>query len=208
MDRVDEEQEQIWFQASGIDKDQDPYHVHYCRINFDGSGLVRLTQGDGTHEIQNSADGRFYIDRYSRVDLPPVHELRRADDGQLICQLEVADISQLQDIPGWRMPERFVAKGRDDMTDIWGIIHRPLNFDPSKKYPVIEKIYAGPHDHFVPKSFNAYYSAQKIAELGFIVVQIDGMGTNWRSRAFHDVCWQNLKDAGFPDRIKWIKGGG
>jgi len=205
LDRVDEEQEQIWFQASGIDKDQDPYHVHYCRINFDGSGLVRLTQGDGTHEIQNSADGRFYIDRYSRVDLPPVHELRRADDGQLICQLEVADISQLQDIPGWRMPERFVAKGRDDMTDIWGIIHRPLNFDPSKKYPVIEKIYAGPHDHFVPKSFNAYYSAQKIAELGFIVVQIDGMGTNWRSRAFHDVCWQNLKDAGFPDRIKWIK---
>jgi dipeptidyl aminopeptidase/acylaminoacyl peptidase len=205
VDRVDVENAQIWFRASGRDKDQDPYHVHYCRINFDGSELVRLTEADGTHELEYSPNGEYYIDRYSRVDLPPVHELRRSQDGQLICQLETSDISPLENVKGWRMPERFVAKGRDDKTDIWGIIHRPTNFDPSKKYPVIEKIYAGPHDHFVPKSFNAYYSAQQIAELGFIVVQIDGMGTNWRSRAFHDVCWQNLKDAGFPDRIRWIE---
>ena len=79
------------------------------------------------------------------------------------------------------------------------------NFDPAKKYPVIEKIYAGPQDSFVPKNFNAYGEMQSLAELGFIVVQIDGMGTYNRSKAFHDVCWKNLADAGFPDRILWIK---
>lgn len=205
VDRIDVEKSQIWFRASGIDENQDPYHIHYCRINFDGSGLLRLTKADGTHELEYSPNGEYYIDRYSRVDSPPVHELRRSQDGQLICELETADISQLEKVPGWRMPERFVAKGRDELTDIWGIIHRPTDFYPSKKYPVIEKIYAGPHSHFVPKSFNRYHSAHQIAELGFIVVQIDGMGTSWRSKAFHDVCWQNLKDAGFPDRIRWIE---
>ncbi|MFP6692839.1 MAG: DPP IV N-terminal domain-containing protein, partial [Pirellulales bacterium] len=205
VDRIDREREQIWFRACGIYPDQDPYHVHFCRINFDGTGLVRLTAGDGTHSIQYSPDRRYFIDKYSRVDLPPVHELRRADDGGLVCRLEEADISQLLAIPGWRLPQRFVAKGRDGTTDIWGVINLPTNFDPAKKYPVVEKIYAGPHGHYVPKSFHAYYTAQQITEVGFVVVVIDGMGTNWRSKKFHDVCWQNLKDAGFPDRIPWIR---
>jgi len=104
---------------------------------------------------------------------------------------------------GWRAPEVFVAKGRDGKTDIWGVIHRPTNFDPSRKYPVIEAIYAGPQGSFVPKTFSA--TAQSLAELGFIVAQIDGMGTNNRSKAFHDLCWKNLGDAGFPDRILWHK---
>src|SRR5690606_33110961 len=104
---------------------------------------------------------------------------------------------------GWRPPEVFVAKGRDGETDIWGIIVRPVNFDPSRKYPVIEQIYAGPQGSFVPKDWNPYPSTQTLAELGFIVVQIDGMGTNNRSKAFHDVAWKNLGDAGFPDRIRW-----
>jgi dipeptidyl aminopeptidase/acylaminoacyl peptidase len=107
---------------------------------------------------------------------------------------------------GWKAPEVFSAKGRDGVTDIWGMIIRPSNFDASKKYPVIEMIYAGPHSFFVPKSFSpGYRSLYALAELGFIVVQIDGMGTSWRSKAFHDVCWKNLKDAGFPDRIAWLK---
>ncbi len=205
VDWVDPEKQQIWFTAGGINPTEDPYHIHFCRINFDGSGLVRLTSGDGTHDIRFSPDRRFFIDRYSRIDLPPVHELRRTDDGSLVCELEKADISLLQKIPGWSMPERFVAKGRDEATDIWGIIHRPSNLDPARKYPVVEKIYAGPHGNYVPKKFFEYLTAMDIAELGFIVVVIDGMGTNWRSKAFHDVCWQNLKDAGFPDRIPWIK---
>ena len=104
------------------------------------------------------------------------------------------------------MPEVLSAKGRDGKTDIWGIIYRPTNFDPAKIYPVIEYIYAGPHSSFVPKSFSASYrNFAALAELGFIVVQMDGMGTSNRSKAFHDVCWRNLKDAGFPDRILWIK---
>jgi dipeptidyl aminopeptidase/acylaminoacyl peptidase len=137
--------------------------------------------------------------------MAPVTELRNAADGKLICLLEQADASEVVQAKG-SLPERFVAKGRDGTTDIWGIIHRPQNFDPSRRYPVIENIYAGPHDHHVPKAFRTTYRhQQQIADRGFIVVQIDGMGTAWRSRKFHDVCFKNLRDAGFPDRIAWMK---
>ncbi len=108
---------------------------------------------------------------------------------------------------GMSLPEPFHTKGRDGITDIWGIICRPADFDPNKKYPVIESIYAGPQDSFVPKNFMDRYTTemQSLAQLGFIVVQMDGMGTANRSKAFHDVCWKNLKDGGFEDRILWIK---
>lgn len=204
VERVDIEKREIEFRALGIHPDQDPYHVHYCRIKFDGTGLVKLTDGDGTHSIEYSPDRKHFIDTYSRVDLPPVVELRRASDGQKVCDLEQADASALLKT-GWLYPERFVAKGRDGKTDIHGYIVRPSNFDPAKKYPVIESIYAGPHDHHVRKAFSSAPGEQRMAELGFIVVRIDGMGTNWRSKAFHDVCWKNLGDSGFPDRIPWIK---
>jgi dipeptidyl aminopeptidase/acylaminoacyl peptidase len=204
VDRVDAEKQQVWFRAGGIRPEQDPYHLHYCRVNFDGSGLVILTDGDGTHSIQPSPDGETFVDTYSRVDLPPVTELRSASDGALIAALASADASELLSA-GWRMPERFVATGRDGETDIWGMILRPTNFDPEKKYPVIEYIYAGPHGAHVPKEFRSHYGQQELAELGFILVMIDGMGTNHRGKAFHDVAWKNIADAGFPDRVLWIK---
>ncbi len=204
VDRVDTDKRQIWFQAGGIYPEQDPYYIHYCRINFDGTGLVKLTAGDGTHSIEYSPDREFIVDRYSRVDMPPVNELRRVSDGSLVCPLEESEASELE-ATVWQRPERFVAKGRDGRTDIYGVIYRPSNVDPNKKYPVIEKIYAGPHGSFVPKSFSPCHGAQRWAELGFILVQIDGMGTSHRSKAFHDVCWKNVGDAGFPDRIPWIK---
>jgi len=204
VDRVDREKRQIWFRAGGIRPGQDPYYVHYCRVNFDGTELTVLTEGDGTHSVQFSPARRFFIDTWSRVDLAPVNELRRSEDGQLVCRLEEADCHELVE-SGWRSPERFVAKGRDGETDIYGIIHWPKNFDPQKKYPVIESIYAGPQGSFVPKSFHTTYGQRKLADRGFIVVQIDGMGTSNRSRKFHDVCWKNLGDAGFPDRILWMK---
>ena len=203
VDRVDVKNREIWFRALGSHEGQDPYHVHFCRIKFDGTGLVKLTEGDGTHAIEYSPDRKVFIDTYSRVDLPPVTELRRTSDGKKICDLEKADASALLKV--LQLPERFVAQGRDGKTDIYGYIVRPSNFDPKKKYPVIEAIYAGPHDHHVRKAFSSAPGEQRMAELGFILVKIDGMGTNWRSKGFHDVCWKNLGDSGFPDRILWIK---
>jgi dipeptidyl-peptidase-4 len=204
VDRIDEENRQVWFRAMGIRPGQDPYHVHFARVNFDGTGLVILTDGDGTHEVEYSPDRAYLIDTYSRVDLPPVVELRRVKDGSLVREIHHGDWRELLKI-GWKRPERFKAAGRDGKTEIYGVIYRPTNFDPSKKYPVIEKIYAGPHGAFVPKAFAPWFDTQETAELGFIVVQIDGMETNWRSKAFHDVCARNLADAGFPDRILWMK---
>lgn len=204
VDRVDDKARQVWFRAGGIVPGQDPYYIHYCRVNFDGTGLVVLTEGNGTHAISYSPDQRFFIDTYSRVDAPPVTQLRRSDNGSRVCDLEQADWSALLKT-GWRAPEPFVAKGRDSTTDIYGVIFRPTNFDARRKYPVIENIYAGPQDSYVPKAFGALHGSQEIAELGFIVVQIDGMGTSNRSKKFHDVCWKNLGDSGFPDRILWLK---
>jgi dipeptidyl aminopeptidase/acylaminoacyl peptidase len=204
VDRIDEQKRQVWFRAGGIRAEQDPYYIHFARVDFDGTGLVVLTEGDGNHEARFSPDRRFLIDTYSRVDRPPVVELRRVADGSLACELERADSSALLEA-GWRVPERFVTKGRDGLTDIYGVIWRPTRFDPKGSYPVIESIYAGPQGAFVPKRFAPYHPAQAMAELGFVVVQVDGMGTNWRSKAFHNVCWKNLGDAGLPDRILWIK---
>jgi len=204
VDRVDEEKRQIWFEAGGMNPGQDPYFTHYYRINFDGTGLTKLTEVDGNHTVSFSRDHNYYVDTQQRVDLPPVVQLRRTEDQKVILDVEKADASALL-AAGFRFPEVFVAKGRDGKTDIWGIIVRPTNFDPKKKYPVIEQIYAGPQGSFVPKTFSAIQSTQALAELGFIVVQIDGMGTSNRSKAFHDVAWKNLGDAGFPDRILWHK---
>jgi dipeptidyl aminopeptidase/acylaminoacyl peptidase len=204
VQHVDPVARQIWFSAGGMYPGKDPYFATYYRVNFDGSGLTRLTEADANHTAAFSSDMKFYVDTYSRIDMAPVVELRRTADNALLSALERGDINELAKT-GWKAPEVFVAKARDGQTDIWGIIIRPSYFDPSKKYPVIENIYAGPQGSFVPKSFFAYNQMQSQAELGFIVVQIDGMGTSNRSKAFHDVAWRNLGDAGFPDRILWHK---
>jgi len=202
--KFDAVKRQVWFLAGGVRPGEDPYHEQLCRVNFDGSGFVQLTQGDGNNSVEFSPDGKYFIARWSRVDQPTVTELRRSDDGKLICELERADASQLLK-SGWTPPERFMAKGRDGQTDIYGVIIKPSNFDPKKKYPVVEEVYAGPQDSFTPESFGRQLRQHSIAELGFIVVQSDGMGTDNRGKKFQDVCWKNLKDAGFPDRIAWIK---
>jgi dipeptidyl aminopeptidase/acylaminoacyl peptidase len=204
VEKVDEEKRQIYFRASGMYPGKDPYFVHYYRINLDGSGLTTLTDAEANHTLSFSPDMKYYVDTWSRVDLPHISELHRTADKSLVTELERADIQELLKA-GWRAPEVFTSMARDGKTDIWGVIYRPSNFDAAKKYPVIENIYAGPQDSFVPKSFSAYNPMQAMAELGFIVVQVDGMGTSNRSKAFHDVCWKNLGDAGFPDRILWHK---
>jgi dipeptidyl aminopeptidase/acylaminoacyl peptidase len=204
VQRVDESKRQIWFSAGGTHAGKDPYFLSYYRINFDGSGLVELTTTDANHNGSYSNDGLLFVDNYSRLDLPGVLEVRKTVDNSVVATVERGDNTELART-GWQPPEVFTAKGRDGKTDIWGVIIRPTNFDPSKKYPVIENIYAGPQGSFVPKSFLTYSSMMAQAEIGFIVVQIDGMGTANRSKAFHDVAWKNLGDAGFPDRILWHK---
>ena len=184
---------------------EDPYNVHYYRIDTDGKNLLCLTPEPGNHKATFSKDFTALIDTYSSIDKAPVAVLRSAKDGRIINTLETADISRLE-ATGWKAPEVFVAPGRDGKTDMWGIIQRPSNFDPNKKYPVIEYIYSGPGDQYVPKSFTPWlYNLADLAELGFIVVQLDAMTTSFRSLDFEQVCYKNLKDAGFPDRIEWIK---
>ena len=204
VEKVDESARQVWFFAGGIRSEQDPYHLHFCRVNFDGTGLTVLTEGDGNHRVELSPDRRCFLDTYSRVDAGAVTELRDATDGHRICLLETADTSRLLQ-GGWTLPERFTAKARDGQTDIHGILIRPSNFDPAKRYPVVEEIYAGPHGAFVPKDFGRLIRQHAIAELGFVVVQIDGMGTSQRSKAFQDISWKNLADSGFPDRRLWMQ---
>jgi dipeptidyl-peptidase-4 len=202
---VDEKERTVLAAVSGIEPGQDPYFIHYIRIALDTGAITRLTEGNGTHEIFTQPGGAAYLAKWSRVDQPPVHELRRWADGKLIATLSSADTSGLREA-GWQAPEPFVAKDRDGKFDIYGVIFRPLNFDPKKKYPVVEDIYAGPHDSFVPKSWTVWFGHRsEMAESGFIVVQIDGLGTNNRGREFHEHAYKNLMDAGLPDRIEWMK---
>ena len=205
VQHVDETNEVIYFSANGMKKGEDPYLIHYYKINFDGSNLVELTPEEGMHQCWYSSDYKYLVDVYSKVDQAPIAVLRDAKNGKIRMQLDKADISALL-ANGWKAPEVFSAKGRDGKTDMWGVIYRPSNFDPSKKYPVIEYIYSGPGDQYVPKTFSSYnWWMTSLAELGFIVVQVDGMTTSFRSKEFEEVCYKNLKDAGLPDHIAWIK---
>ena len=218
---VDEDAELIYFTASGVHPDEDPYNIHYFTIRFDGTDMCELTPEPGNHRAVFSSDRQYLVDTYSTPSQAPVTTLRKLSarpagalsersgertlNSQLSTLLESSDLSKLQDL-GWQAPEVFVAPGRDGKTPMWGIIQRPTNFDPSKKYPVIEYIYAGPGDSYTPKSFQPFnWNMTPLAELGFIVVQLDGMGTSWRGKEFEEVCYKNLKDAGFPDRKAWIR---
>ena len=202
VDEIDEERREALIRVMGRAPGQDPYHVHFARVHLDTGAITELTDGDGTHTLERSPDGAHYVATWQRVDQPPVRELRRWSDGEKLLELSRPDTSRVSEaLP--RPPQRFVAKGRDGVTDIHGVLHWPSNFEPGRTYPVVEAIYAGPHGAHVPKTFDLDREPQRLAELGFVVGQIDGMGTNWRSKAFHDVAWKDLADAGFPDRILW-----
>ena len=151
IQHVDEKQGVVYFSACGMNKDEDPYLIHYYKIGLDGKHLTCLTPEPGNHSVTYSSDMAYLIDTYSTVTTPPVTVLRSGKDGRVLRTLERADISRLE-ATGWKAPEVFVAKGRDGKTDMWGLIQRPSNFDPTKKYPIIEYIYSGPGDQYVPKT--------------------------------------------------------
>jgi dipeptidyl-peptidase-4 len=202
--RVDEKKRQVYFIAGGREPGRDPYFRFLYRINLDGRGLTLLTPEDDDHNIRPSPDGAFALDTYSKIDTAPVSVLRRFPDGKIVRELEKADLEQLL-ASGWPKPEPFRVTGRDGKTDIYGVIYRPSNFDPSRRYPVIDGIYNGPQAVRTPKSFQASSHDQALAELGFIVVTIDGMGTAMRSKAFHNVSYKNLGDSGLEDHILGLR---
>jgi dipeptidyl-peptidase 4 len=203
IEHVDEKDRRVYFLANGREKNEDPYQTHLYSIGFDGKDLRLLSPENANHSVSMSPDGSYFVDSYSRPDLPGESVLRHSKDGAEVRTLEKADASELFKT-GWKFPEPFQGKAADGSTDIYGLIWRPSNFDPSKKYPVIEQVYTGPQGFFVPKTFAAPFRLQSMAELGFIVVMVDGRGTVGRSRAFHQASYRNLGGA-FEDHVALIK---
>ena len=202
---LDAEAKELYFQAVGRVAGENPYHTHLCKVGLDGKGFVDLTPDDAYHDVSFSPDRRTFIDTASRVDVPHAFFLRSAKDGKILATLGVSDVSDLRKA-GWQPARPFVAKDREGKFDIWGVVTRPYPFDPKKKYPVIENIYAGPHGSFAPRTFNWWHrNHRELSMLGFYVVQLDGRGTNHRGKEFHQQSWRNLKDGGFPDRIAWMQ---
>lgn len=203
--RVDEKNRLLYFLGVGKEKGRDPYYRHFYRIGFDGKGLTLLTPEDADHEISLAPSGRVFTDSFSRPDVPPVANLRDAD-GKLIAALEKADISRLL-ATGWKAPQPITVKARDGVTDLYGLLFKPTNLDPNKKYPIVNNIYPGPQTGSVRgRGFSAERGDQQaLAELGFIVVQIDGMGTPWRSKKFHEAWYGDMGDNTLPDQVAGMK---
>lgn len=207
---VDEKNGHIYFTASGREGGN-PYYQYLYRVQPDGNDLRLLTPGQADHAISLSPDLTCFIDAYSRADLPTTTALRSMD-GTLLMHLARADDSDLKRT-GWSPAERFTVTARDGKTDIYGLMFRPTNFDRTKKYPVIDVVYPGPYNIITKTSYPAsltwsskiYWTCQMISELGYIVVTMDGLGTAYRSREFHDASYQNLADCGLPDHITGIK---
>jgi dipeptidyl aminopeptidase/acylaminoacyl peptidase len=204
MLRVDEKERVIYFLGAGREPG-DPYFRHFYRVKFDGTGLKALAPEEADHQISVSPSGRFFVDAYSRPEVPPLSLLRDAQ-GKDVLTLETADISRLA-ATGWKPPMPVTVKARDGKTDLYGLLFRPTNFDSTSKYPIINRIYPGPQTGSVgSRSFSAARSdAQAIAELGFVVVSIDAMGTPMRSRSFHAAYYGNMGDNGLPDQVTGMK---
>lgn len=203
--RVDEKNRLLYFLAVGKEKDRTPYYQHLYRIGFDGKNMQLLTPENANHDVTMSPNGDYFVDSYSTPEESPVSVLRDSS-GKLLQTVEKTDISHLLAM-GWKPPMQFTVKARDGMTDLYGLMFRPTNFDPSKKYPIINHIYPGPQTGSVgSRSFEASRGdAQSLAELGFVVVEIDGMGTPWRSKKFHEAYYGDMGDNTLPDQVAGMK---
>jgi dipeptidyl aminopeptidase/acylaminoacyl peptidase len=204
INRVDSVAKQIYFTASGR-QDGVPYYSHLYRVNFDGSGLTLLTPEAGEHSASFIPKANFFIDTHAAAEKPPTIVLRAGDTGRTIMELAKGDVELLQSV-GWTPPEIITVKARDGVTDLWGLMYKPSHFDPAKSYPIIDHIYPGPQVGSVGNwSFSARNEPRALAELGFIVVEIDHMGTPGRSKAFHDFYFGNMGDNGIPDHMAAIR---
>ena len=205
MIKVNDKARTILFEANGREAGRDPYFSHFYRVNFDGNGLALLTPEDGTHQVTLSPDGQHFVDNFSKPDAPPTAVLRDLS-GRLLLTLETADVTRLR-TAGWKPPTPVTVKSRDGKWDLYGLMFVPTNVDPGKKYPVINYIYPGPQGGGVGgRSFSAARSDhQALAELGFVVVVIDGTCNPDRSKTFHDLCYGNMADNTLEDQIAGLK---
>lgn len=186
-------------EAYGLDKNIDPYYRMYAKVNFDGSGFTLLTPGNGYHDITVSPDRKYFVDTYSRMDAPPVHELRNMK-GKKIMDLGAVDISELLNT-GWKLPELIKIKAADDSTDLYGFVYKPFTMDSTKKYPVISNVYPGPQDDLLPRKFTVddNYN-QSLAQLGSIVITVGYRGSSpYRGKDFHCFGYGNLRDYALAD---------
>jgi dipeptidyl-peptidase-4 len=203
--RVDEKSRTIYFVGNAKERGRDPYFRDFYKIRMDGTGLALLTPEDADHDISLAPSGQYFLDSYSRPEVPPVTVVRDLD-GKRLTTLETADISRLT-ATGWKPPMPITVKARDGKTDLYGLMYAPTNLDRSRKYPIVNHIYPGPQTGSVGgRSFSpARGDAQALAELGFVVVEIDGMGTPWRSKSFHDAYYAKMGDNTLPDQVAAMK---
>jgi len=205
--KVDEKNRTLYFLGGGREKGRDPYFAHFYRVGFDGKNLALLTPEDGNHDITLSPNENYFVDVYSKPDVPPTAVLRDMS-GKLVSTLEKADVSRLS-ATGWKPPTPIVVKARDNVTDLYGLMFTPTNLDANakKKYPIINYIYPGPQSGSVgSRSFSpARSDHQALAELGFVVVLIDGTCNPSRSKKFHDACYGNMADNTLPDQITGMR---
>jgi len=204
--RMDAKTRTVWFRGVGRTSGVNPYYQQLWKVSLDGGEPVLLTPEPSDHTISLSDDGKYFVDSYSTIAQPPVTVLRDANDGHVVTTVAKTDITRLQ-ATGWQPPEQIIVKARDGKTDLYGLMFKPTHFDPSKKYPVVDYVYPGPQTGSVD-SFGfmpSHHDNQSLAELGFVVVAINGMGTPWRSKAFHDAWFGNMGDNTLPDQVTAIK---
>ncbi len=205
---VDAKRRLLYFLADGREKGENPYFAHLYRIGFDGKDLTLLTPESGNHVVTFSPSGRYFLDDYSKPNVPDVAVVRD-DTGKVLSTYAKTDISLLL-ATGWEPPMPITVKARDGVTDLYGLMYKPTHLDPTNKYPIVNNIYPGPqggsvgHWGFAP----ARGDQQALAELGFVVVQIEGMGNPLRSKKFHDFYYGNMGDNTLPDQIAGMRGAG
>ena len=204
---VDEDRGQVYFIARGRESDRFIYEAYLYRVNLDGTGMTLLTPEEGHHAITWSPDGSVFVDQYSQIDQAPVTVLRSGRDGRVLLPLEEADIHRLANEIDFEPAQVFTVKARDGITDLYGLIYFPPDVDPDAKYPIITHIYPGPQVGSVGRAWDFRGGGEDfaLAQLGFVVIQLDHLGTPWRSKAFHDNYYGDFNDNGIPDHIAAIR---
>jgi dipeptidyl aminopeptidase/acylaminoacyl peptidase len=199
IEGVDDKARVVYISAGGREKGEDPYYTHLYRVGFDGTGLKVLDPGDASHSVSVSESAKYFVDNASRVNGAPESFLYDTL-GNSLLKVETPDLTPLTEA-GFKFPEPFMVKADDGVTDIYGVMYKPFNFDPSRKYPIIAYVYPGPQTESVTKTFNPRSNNVSLAQFGFIVIEVGNRGGNpQRSKWYHNYGYGNLRDYGLADK--------